>query len=149
LISALGLAAVLLAGAPRAAAEPLAWSVRVGDYTHAGNAFLGGEVVVPLRYGWELAPNVEAVFVSHGHLVTANFDAHVELPVQRPFSAWVGGGPALVFRGNSAAGGNSTDFGFDLLAGAGWRVASVLPYVQAKALLSSTSDFVIAFGLRF
>jgi hypothetical protein len=153
LIPVLALAAAVVwvwAVAAAPAAQAQTFGARVGDYTNAGNAFVGGELLFHLPYQWSFDPNVEVVFVSHGHLVTANFDALYDLPVRRPLHAWVGGGPAVVFRGNSAAGtANSTDFGFDVLTGLGWRAGPLVPYVQAKALLSGTSDFVVAFGVRF
>jgi hypothetical protein len=147
LIGSAALVIALAAAAPPAAAQQ--FGLRVGEYTHAGNAFVGGDVLFRLPYHWYFNPNVEGVFVDHGHLVTVNLDAHYDLPVRRPAYVWLGGGPALVFRGNGAGGGNSTDFGFDLLAGVGWHAAGVIPYLQAKALLSATSDFVVAFGVRF
>lgn len=140
---------VLAAAAPARAQthEPM-FGVRAGAYTDAGKPFVGAELLFRLAPSWWLDPNVEAVFVDHGHLVTLNFDAHYDFPVQRPYYLWAGGGPAIVFRSVDGRGSNNK-FGFNLLGGLGWNVGSVIPYVQLKALLSGNSEAVIAFGLRF
>jgi len=157
LVSCSFLVAVVLAGtvstAPASAQEaPLSsvsFGVRGGDYTHAGAAFLGAELLTPVGYGWWFNPNVEGAFVNHGHLYTGNFDFSYDIPVQRPFRVWLGGGPAIVFRSNGGDSPNRTNAGVDVLAGIGVRAGNVVPYLQAKALVSNTSEFVLAFGVRF
>ena len=66
---------------------------------------------------------------------------------------WVGGGPAIVFSEvegpRDDQDDSETDFGLNLLGGVGWRLQSVIPYLQAKAVLSDENEFVVAFGLRF
>jgi hypothetical protein len=128
---------------------PLSFGVRAGEYTNAGSAFFGVELLAPIGYNWWFNPNAEGVFVDHGHLYTGNFDFSYEIPVQRPFRVWLGGGPAIVFRSIGGQSPNRTDAGFDVLAGIGLRAGPVVPYLQAKALISNTSDFVLAFGVRF
>jgi hypothetical protein len=138
-----------LAAPATAQTPPLSFGIRAGEYTNAGSAFFGAELLAPIGYGWWFNPNAEGVFVDHGHLYTGNFDFSYEIPVQHPFRVWLGGGPAIVFRSIGGSSPNRTDAGFDLLAGIGLRAGPVIPYLQAKALLSNTSDFVLAFGVRF
>ena len=49
-------------------------------------------------------------------------------------------------RGNDE---NETDIGLDLLAGIGWKTAGVVPYLQAKVILSDETEAVLAAGIRF
>src|SRR5579863_2389661 len=94
-------AGALIAGSTPSAfaqAQPLSFGVRGGDYTNAGAAFIGAELLAPVGYGWWFNPNAEGAFVSHGHLLTGNFDFSYDIPVQKPFRVWLGGGPAIVFR---------------------------------------------------
>ncbi len=146
-IPLLSLALALPAAAQPPAREPIA-GLRVGAYTDTGKPFVGGEMLFRVAPSWWLAPNVEAVFVDHGHLVTVNLDVHYDFAVARPYYLWAGGGPAIVFRDVDHE-GTDNRLGVNLLAGLGWRAGGVLPYVQAKALLSNHSEAVIAFGLRF
>jgi hypothetical protein len=144
---AIAFVAAILAQPASAQTPPMSFGLRAGEYTNSGSAFFGAELLAPIGYGWWFNPNAEVAFPSNGHLVTGNFDFSYDIPVQHPFRLWVGGGPAIVFRGNGA--GNHTDAGFDVLAGVGLRAGAVVPYLQAKALISNTSDFVLAFGIRF
>jgi hypothetical protein len=42
-----------------------------------------------------------------------------------------------------------TDIGLNVLAGLGWKGASVVPYVQGKVVLADDTEAVLAFGVRF
>jgi hypothetical protein len=156
-LSTLGCLALVAALAHSAAAQPsrLNFGVRAGEYFHWRTAFLGVELVVPLGHGWRLNPNAEVAFVDPGHLVTGNLDLAYEIPTARPFRLWVGGGPAVAFRnviielGKKELVADRTDFGWDFLAGVEWRRERLVPYLQAKALWSGTSEYALCFGVRF
>jgi|HubBroStandDraft_3_1064219.scaffolds.fasta_scaffold35371_1 hypothetical protein len=154
----LGCLAVVAALVQPAAAQPspLTFGVRAGETFHARAAFLGVELLVPLGHGWKLDPNAEVALVNPGHLVTGNLDLSYEISAAGPFRLWAGGGPAIVFRqlavkdvhGEALATAH-TDAGLNLLAGIGLRRQRLLPYLQAKVLLSNTNEYVLAFGVRF
>jgi hypothetical protein len=153
--STLGCLALLAALAHSAAAQPprLTFGVRAGEYFHLRTAFLGVELVMPLGHGWRLNPNAEVAFVNRGHLVTGNLDLAYEIPTARPFRLWVGGGPAvrnvIVEFGQKELVADRTDFGWDFQAGVEWRRARLVPYLQAKALWSGTSEYALCFGVHF
>ena len=149
LTSSLAVAGALSAAAPAPAAM---FGVRAGEYTEAGEPFLGFEMITPLRQDIWFNPNFEYVFVDDGDLVTLNFDFHYDFEVERPLMFWVGGGPAVLFSDRDRQGGdqdNETDFGLNALAGVGWTVGSVVPYAQLKAVLSDDNELVLGFGVRF
>jgi hypothetical protein len=144
--------AALLLGAPStAAAQGVDGDLRVGIYTDASEAFVGGGVLIGLDQGskWFLNPNLEYVFVERGDLLTFNADFHYDLASEGSTDFWLGGGPALVLRDNDR-GNDETDFGFNLLGGVGFlRSSAVRPFLQAKLLLSDETEGVFAFGIRF
>lgn len=49
----------------------------------------------------------------------------------------------------SGPGHGNSDLAANLLAGVGFKAASVLPYFQGKFILKDGSEFVLAFGVRF
>jgi hypothetical protein len=126
--------------------------VRAGEYLDVGEPFIGLEINTELRQRIWFNPNVEYVFRDDGDLATLNFDFHYDFVVPAPLMVWAGGGPALVYVEDELPHGRSdseTDFGLNLLGGVGWQGGPVLPYLQAKALISDHEEFVIAFGVRF
>lgn len=144
-----------LALAPAASAEEIDGDLRIGVYTDASEAFLGGGILTRLgETSWFLNPNLEYVFVDHGELATLNLDFHYDLISQPEADFWLGAGPALVLRDHDppgpGRGDGETDFGVNLFAGVGFlRDRAVRPFFQAKLLLSDESEGVIAFGIRF
>ena len=124
--------------------------LRLGVYTEASEAFVGGGILARLGpTKWFMNPNLEYVFVDRGDLATINFDFQYDLTSNAEVDFWFGAGAALVLRENHR-GSSETDFGVNLFGGVGFlRQASVRPYFQAKLLLSDDSEGVIAFGIRF
>lgn len=150
-----GLAATLLL-VPASSAGEIDGDLRLGVYTDASEAFLGGGILTRLGGSdWFLNPNLEYVFVDHGDLATLNLDFHYDLASEGEADFWLGAGPALVLRDSDPppgrrGGDDETDFGVNLFAGVGFlRSSAVRPYFQAKLLLSDDSEGVIAFGVRF
>ncbi len=120
---------------------------RFGVYTNAGKLFLGGELNMPVAHQIYFNPNVEYVFVSEGSYFSFNFDFHYDFAMSRPLYVWAGGGLAVISRSNHAS---HAEAGVNLLFGAGILTSSrVVPYVQAKGVISGNSEFVLGFGLRF
>jgi hypothetical protein len=143
--------AALLLGAPSGAAAQVDGDLRVGVYTDASEAFVGGGVLIRLDQGskWFLNPNLEYVFVERGDLLTFNADFHYDLASDGSTDFWLGGGPTLILRDNER-GDDETDFGFNLLGGIGFlRSSAVRPFLQAKLILSDETEGVFAFGIRF
>jgi hypothetical protein len=141
---------VLLCSTPAAADVDV--GLRGGYYTDAGEPFLGADVLIQIQdTRWFFNPNLEYVFVQHGDLETLNLDVHYDLDTHdKDFYVWLGGGPAILFRDESGPhGDNQTDLGFDLLGGVGWQLKSLVPYLQAKAIISDESEVVLAVGVRF
>ncbi|NIR51357.1 hypothetical protein GWO43_22480 [candidate division KSB1 bacterium] len=123
--------------------------VRGGYYTDAEEVFLGGEFLTQLAPRIYLNPNVEYIFVDNATFLTFNGDLHFDFPTAGRNYFWVGGGFALAFFDPEGNRDSETDAGLNLLFGAGFPTGSVIPYVQAKIILSESEDFVIGFGLRF
>lgn len=153
------LAPLLVAGAlvlalPSPAQAQVDLDVRGGVYTDVEEAFLGAGVLMPVTGNWFFNPNVEFVFVDPGTLWTLNGDFHYDFAQRGNWSVWAGGGPAVVFRdfdngGRRARRDDETDFGANLIAGAGMTRGSVRPFVQGKVLISDETEAVLAVGLRF
>jgi hypothetical protein len=143
---------------PALAQAQVDFGVRGGFYSDASAGFIGGEVLTrtPFR-NWFFNPNFEYVFVDDGHLYTLNLDAHYDLSTGGPYSFWLGGGPAVIFSrvdapfGCRGCGSDSqTDFGLNLIAGAGiWPRNNIRPYIQGKVTLSDNTEASLAVGVRF
>jgi len=142
----------LAAWSPPPAAADIDVGLRGGYYTDVGEPFLGADLLMQIqKTRWFFNPNLEYVFVEHGDLATLNLDAHYDLDTNdKDFYVWLGGGPAIIFQDRGGRNDdNETDLGLDLLAGVGWQLESVVPYLQAKAIISDDSEVVLAVGVRF
>ena len=139
-----------LAVPPAASAAGVDGDLRLGVYTDASEAFVGGGLLIRLDDSqWFMNPNVEYVFVDEGDLITINADFHYDLVTEGSTDVWLGGGPALILRDDDR-GHDDTEFGVNLLAGVGFlRSSAVRPYLQGKLILSDESEGVFAFGIRF
>ena len=150
------LASALLIGLAAWSATPAAADIDVGlrggYYTDVGEPFLGADLLMQIQdTRWFFNPNLEYVFVERGDLATLNLDAHYDLDTNdKDFYVWLGGGPAIIFQDQGGRNDdNETDLGLDLLAGVGWQLESVVPYLQAKAIIADDSEVVLAVGIRF
>ena len=94
-------------------------------------------------------PNVEYVFVDNGTYMTFNGDFHYDFPTHGRTYTWLGAGPALVRVDPEGPANANTDLAANLLGGIGFRRGSVIPYIQAKAIIKSDSLVSLAVGLRF
>jgi len=143
-------AALLMPSAAQAAVD---FGIRAGIYTDAEEAFVGGELLMPVARSVFFNPNIEYVFIQDGDLITFNADFHYDFWSDRALTVWAGAGAALI---NSDPppqrrrdDDDETDFGVNILAGVGAVRGSVRPYLQGKVVLSDDSEFVIAVGVRF
>lgn len=125
------------------------FGTRIGVYTDADDAFVGIEIVTPIVPKVFFNPNIEYIFVEHGNEITFNFDFHYDFSRGRNYSLWIGGGPGLFYINPEGPRNAHADFAVNLLFGAGFNVGKIIPYTQAKVVLSDHSDFVLALGLRF
>lgn len=125
--------------------------VRLGVYTDIGDLFIGGEVLVRIANRIYFNPNVEYVFASDLTYLTFNADAHYDLEHEgSPLLLWVGGGLAVIYANPEGPVGGDTEVGVNGLAGVGLVTNSrLLPYLQAKIVISDNTEFVVALGLRF
>jgi len=147
--SRFALAAAILVALPAAAQADPKFGVRVGYYTEAEDPFIGAELlfrIVPEIY---FNPNVEVVLVDNGRYLTANGDFHYDFYSRRRTFLWLGAGLAVLNRDPEGPADGDTDLGLNLLGGIGARRGRVIPYAQAKVILKSDTEFVIAVGLRF
>lgn len=127
------------------------FGIRGGVYTDLEEPFAGVELLMPVgATSWYFNPNAEFVAVSDGDLATVNFDFHYDIPVDVPLYVWVGGGPAVIFRDPPGRRtDDETDVGANLLVGVGWKDLPIVPYAQAKIIVSDETEVVAAVGVRF
>lgn len=123
------------------------FGVRTGIYTKLSKPFVGAELLVPLSHRVFLDPNVEYVFTDGQTYMTFNADFHYDFPTHSSTYVWAGAGLAVLYSKPDGA-SSSTDVGADFLFGLGHR-APVVPYIQAKLIAKSDTEFVIGVGLRF
>ncbi len=140
----------LFPGVARAAAGPSGTSIdlRMGYYSDAEAAMLGGGVLAGIAPSWMFNPNLEYVAIDHGNEFTLNADFHYDLRVGSPWSFWVGAGPSFI-HAHPDFGDNENRLGANLVAGIGSRRGRFLPFAQGKLVLSNNSEAVIALGVRF
>ena len=130
-------------------ADGVQFGVRGGYYTKVDKPFLGAELLARVAPRFYFNPNVEYVFVDNGTYMTFNGDFHYDFPTHGRTYAWLGAGPALVRVDPEGPANANTDLAANLLGGIGFRRGSVIPYVQAKAIIQSDSLVSLAVGLRF
>lgn len=127
--------------------------VRAGYYLDARHGMIGGGGYLPVSERWAVNPNLEWVFVSGFDYYTLNLDVTRDLSGGTGPSMWLGGGPALIVvnTGDSirSPGRKRRHLGLDLLAGAGGRRGSPIPFAQFKLTLSYDSEASLAAGVRF
>lgn len=137
-----------------AEARPLV-GVRAGQYVDIGDSeidepFIGVEVIAGITKFVYFNPNVEYVFVDEATFATGNLDFHLDLPIADTVHLWVGAGLAAVYVDPDGPFESDTDLGVNLLAGVGFQVGAVIPYVQGKLVLVDEEDvLVLAVGVRF
>lgn len=132
-----------------AAESQTLFGARVGAYTEQEDLFVGGEVLTPLGSGFYLNPNVEWVFADRAKQATFNFDLHYDFATRSFATFWVGGGLGILYYEPDGPAEGSTDAGANALFGVAFRQGGVIPYVQAKLILSDDTEFVAGFGIRF
>ncbi|HEX7705460.1 MAG TPA: hypothetical protein VF701_03280 [Thermoanaerobaculia bacterium] len=108
-----------------------------------GDPMIGTDIMVPLRNGFVLNPNVE--FTTN--LFMANADAHYDIRLNERTDIWFGAGLAFI-----KPSGDDYEGGVSLLAGAGARRSRWYPYGQAR-VTSAGGDLgtivSVAGGIRF
>jgi hypothetical protein len=141
------LSAVVLLGlaAPGAAGD---FGIRAGYYTEIEDPFVGIEYLGRVQDRFFFNPNLEWVFVDDATYLTVNGDFHYDLLSSSRTYAWLGAGLGLIAY-EPDGGDTETDLGVNLLGGVGTRAGGVVPYVQAKIVISDDTEFVIGVGLRF
>ncbi|HET6266993.1 MAG TPA: hypothetical protein VFG11_04680 [Acidobacteriota bacterium] len=132
-------------------AEDIRPGIRTGFYSnHGTSAFIGGEILAPITRHWYINPNFDFIFPENATEFTFNFDFHYDFPTRSDIYVWAGGGPAILYFNPDGPGRSDTDFGVNLLMGIGFlKGSNITPYIQPKAVLSSHSQFSLAFGIRF
>ena len=122
--------------------------IRGGVYTGESDAFVGAELLERIAHRLYFDPNLEYVFVDGLTFITLNGDIHYDLHTHSPAYVWIGAGPAILYKNPDGPAPSVTKAGANFFMGVGLR-GPVIPYVQAKVIASSDSEFVLAFGLRF
>ena len=77
-----------------------------------------------------------------------NGDLHYDLPVESDMSYWIGAGPALMIS-DPDVGGSHSDFGVNILGGAGVARGAIRPFGQFKAIVSDNTEAALMGGIRF
>jgi hypothetical protein len=148
-----GYAVVLLAAlvllVPAGTASAVDVGVRGGLYFDPTDPFLGVELITGVANRIYFNPNFEWVFVDGGNVFTLNGDFHYDFRTSGRSFAWAGAGLALLRADPEGPGEGDTDLGLNLLAGIGLRKGGVIPYAQAKAIISGDTTFVLGVGVRF
>lgn len=124
------------------------FGLRAGVYTKVEKPFIGAELLVPLSHSVFLDPNVEYVFTDARTYMTFNADFHYDFPTHGPTYVWAGAGLAVLYSNPDGPVGSSTDVGANFIFGVGHR-GPVVPYIQAKLIAKSDTEFVIGVGVRF
>jgi hypothetical protein len=126
------------------------FGVRAGSYTDLEELFLGVDLLSPIGSHTYLNPNLEYVFIDYGTYLTANMDFHYDFDTRSPFFFWLGGGAGLAYFSPEGGGDSNSELALNILGGLGLKTrGSLVPYIQAKAILGDADDFVITLGLRF
>lgn len=123
--------------------------LRIGYYTDAEKAFLGGEFLTPIARSIYFNPNVEYVFADNVTYMTFNGDFHYDFPSRNPSFVWLGAGIAGIYVNPDGPPDGETDVRLNVLAGVGLSRGPVIPYFQGKLIFSDNAEFVLGFGLRF
>ncbi|MBD3386098.1 hypothetical protein GF407_14380 [candidate division KSB1 bacterium] len=90
------------------------------------------------------------VLIDYGTYLTTNLDLHYDFATRSRMYFWLGGGLGLAYFSPEGNGDSNSELAVNLLAGLGFNTTgSLVPYIQAKAILGDADDFVITFGLRF
>jgi hypothetical protein len=124
---------------------------RAGAYTAQGDPFVGGEVLVGVEESLFLNPNIDVVFADRASKAIFNFDLHYDFARRGAAFFWLGAGLAVIYVDPDGAPDAETDAGANILLGVGFRSPGRrwIPYIQAKILAASDSDFALGFGIRF
>jgi hypothetical protein len=142
-------AAVFVIGLSAARVEAQGFGVNVGvsadpDQFYFGAGYETAELIERLRF----RPNVEVGIGDEATLITMNFEFAYRIPIQRkPWSVYVGGGPALVIssshgdHGDTDAGG-----GFNILLGLAHRRGL---FTEIKVGVIDSPGFKFGVGYRF
>lgn len=137
----------LFTAAP-ARADDVMIGLRGGYYFDASEPFLGAEFLVRIAHSVYFNPNFEYVFFDD-HYYTVNADFHYDFPTRGDSYVWAGMGLGLVAIDPPGRAEQNTDAALNLLFGIGLSRGSLVPYLQAKAIVADNSEFSLGFGLRF
>jgi hypothetical protein len=119
---------------------------RIGYDFDATNAFLGGQVNVPVGRRWSLVPSAEYYLGETGTPYRLNADLKYHPPTANGLF-YFGGGFALRHAGG---GSDASDPGANVFAGwEGRRARPFKPFLEAKLVFSDNTSFNILGGLGF
>ncbi len=140
-------ATLLLANPSRADVD---FGGRAGAYTDESRPFFGAELLTSLdrAHDWYVNPNFEYAADEQSDLVTLNCDFHYDFATEGRYTAWFGGGPALLFL-DREIGDDDSDLGLNVLAGFGAKRGEARPYFQAKVIVADDATAVLGVGVRF
>lgn len=145
----LPLGMLLIFGVTNSKAQGSEFGLRGGIYTNSDNGFVGAELLSAISPRVYFNPNMEYVMADNATFMTFNADMHYDFHTRSRNYIWAGAGLGVLYVNPEGASDGNTDLGLNLLFGIGIPTRSVTPYIQAKAILSETDDFVLAFGIRF
>jgi hypothetical protein len=140
-------AAVLVIGLCAGRAEAQGFGVRAGvsadpDQFYGGIDYETAELIDRLRF----RPNLELGVGDDVFLTTVNFEFAYRIPIQKkPWSVYIGAGPALVI--SNAHGDTSAGGGFNILLGLAHR-RSLFTEIKVGAIDSPSFKFGVGYRFR-
>jgi hypothetical protein len=123
------------------------FGVRGGFYMDQDRGFVGAHLLNKIQRNWMFTPNFEYVFVEPGSFFTINTDLHYDLPSRSSTIFYLGGG--LGISHFSYQDFNNTDVGLNLLTGISFSRQPVIPFIQAKVMITDNTQLILGGGLTF
>lgn len=123
------------------------FGVRGGFYMDQDDGFVGAHLLSKIQRNWMFTPNFEYVLVDPGSYITINADLHYDLPSRSNTIFYLGGG--LGISHFSYRDFDNTDVGLNLLTGISFSRRPIIPFIQAKVMITDHTQLIIGGGLTF
>lgn len=124
--------------------------VRAGVYSDEAGIGVGAGLLTDLgrHQQWYFNPNLEAAKGDRRDQLAVNADFHYDFRSDAAVSAYLGGGPALLWSQFDGRDGETVP-GMNLLGGVVRKRGEVRPFVQMKGVVADRSQVALVGGIRF
>lgn len=124
--------------------------IRAGVFSDEAGIGVGAGLLTDIGQSrqWYFNPNLEAARGDRRDQLAMNADFHYDFRSDSPVSAYLGGGPALLWRQWDGRDGE-TEPGMNLLGGVVRKRGEVRPFVQMKGVVADRSQVALVGGIRF